>query len=92
MIGFLTMPRRLGVVLECFRGVLGEVWRHVGVSGKRRGEFFALLRDFEAYLLGFLAVSRRVGSGLEAFWKRRGSILEASWGVHKEVFQVLKAI
>ena len=46
MIGFLTMPRRLGVVLERLRDVLGEVWRHVGVSGKRRGEFFAHLRGF----------------------------------------------
>ena len=44
------------------------------------------------HLVDFLAVSRRVGSGLEASWKRRESILEASWGVYKELFLVLKAM
>ena len=44
------------------------------------------------HLVDFLAVSGRVGSGLEASWKRRESILEASWGVYKEFFLVFKAI
>ena len=44
------------------------------------------------HLVGCLAVSGRVGSGLEALWKRRLSILEASWGVGKEFFLVLEAI
>ena len=86
------MPRRLGVVLERLRGVLGVIWRRVGVSGKRRGEFFAHLWGILDHPIDFLAVSRRVGSGLEASWKRRESILEASWGVYKEFFLVFKAI
>ena len=75
------MLGHLGVVLERLRGVLGVVWRCVGVSGKRRGEFFVYLCGFLEYLVGFLAVSTRVGCGLEASWKRRESTLEASWDV-----------
>ena len=43
-------------------------------------------------LINFLAVSRRVGSGLEVYWKRRESILEASWGVYKDFLLVFMAI
>ena len=78
------MPSRLRVVLDRLRGVLGVIWRRVGVSGKRRGELFAYFLRFLDHLVDFLTVSRRVGSGLEASWKRLASILEASWGVYKE--------
>ena len=86
------MPTRLGVVLERFRGVLGVIWRCVGVSGKRRGEFFAYLWGFLDHVVEFLMVSRRVGSGLEASWKRRESISEASWCVYKEFALVFKVM
>ena len=86
------MQQRLGVVLDRLTGVLGVIWRRVGVSGKRRGEFFAYLWGFLDHLVEFLTVSRRVGSGLEASWKRPESILEAFWGVYKEFFLVFKAI
>ena len=87
-----TMPMHLGDVLEPLIGVWGVVWRRVGLSGKRRGDVFAYLSGFLKYFFGFLAVSRRVGCGLEASWKRCQSILEESWGIHREVFPVLKTI
>ena len=43
IIDFQTMPRGLGLALDRLRGVLGVIWRRVGVSGKRRGEFFQYL-------------------------------------------------
>ena len=86
------MPRHLGVNLERLIRVWGVVRRRVGLSGKRRGDFSAYLWGFLEHLVGCLAVSGRVGSGLEAPWKRRLSILEASWGVGKEFFLVLEAI
>ena len=72
------MSRHLGVILERLIGVWGVLWRRVGLSGKRRDVSFAYLYGFLEHLVGFLAVSRRVGCGLEASWKRRQSILEAS--------------
>ena len=80
----------LGEVLEPLIGVWGVVWRHVGLSGKRRGDVFAYLSGFLKYSFGFLVVSRRVGCGLEASWKRRESVLEASWGVYMEFFPICK--
>ena len=77
------MPMHLGDVLEPLIGVWGVVWRRVGLSGKRRGDVFAYLSGFLKYFFGFVAVSRRVGCGLEASWKRCQSILEASWGVDR---------
>ena len=56
------------------------------------GSFSHIFEASWTVLWTFLAVSRRAGSGLEASWKRRESILEASWGVYKELFLVLKAI
>ena len=82
----------LGDVLELLIGVWSVVWRHVGLSGKRRGDVFAYLSGFLKYFFGFLAVSRRVGCGLEASWKRCQSILEASWGRRQSVFLILEAI
>ena len=82
----------LGDVLEPLIGVWGVVWRRVGLSGKRPGDFFAYLLGFLEHLFGFLAVSRRVGCVLEASWKRCQSILEASWGVDKVIFLILEAI
>ena len=64
------MPRRLGVVLDRLRGVLGVIWRRVGVSGKRRKIFRTSLR--------LLGPSCRFSSGFGACWKRLGGILEAS--------------
>ena len=43
IIGFQTTPRRLGVILERVRGVFAVISKLVGVSGKRRGKFFAYL-------------------------------------------------
>ena len=68
------MTRHLGVVLERLIGVLGVVWRRVGLSGKRRRHFFADPEGFLQHLVGFLAVSRRVGCGLQASWTRRPSM------------------
>ena len=84
------MPRGLGLALDRLRGVLGVIWRPVGVSGKRRGEFFQYLSGFLDHLVDFLAVSKRLGRGLEASWKRRESVLEASWGVYMEFFPICK--
>ena len=70
------MPTHLEDVLERLRGVWGVVLRRVGLSGKRRGDVFAYLSGFLEHLFGFLAVSKRVGCGLEASWKRRPSILD----------------
>ena len=78
--------------MEPLIGVWGVVWRRVGLSGKRPGDFCAYLSGFLEHLFGFLAVSRRVGSGLEASWKRCQSILEASWGRRQSVFLILEAI
>ena len=86
------MPSRLGVVLDRLRGILGVIWRRGGMSGKRRGEFFAYLGGFLDYLADFLPLLRRVGSGLEASRNHRKSILETSWGVYKDFFRVFKAI
>ena len=82
----------LGDVLEPLIGVWGVVWRRVGRSGKRSGDFFAYLSGFLMHLFGFLAVSSRVGCGLDASWKRCQSILEASWGVDRVFFLILEAI
>ena len=71
----------LGPVLELLIGVWGVVWTRVGLSRKRHGHFFAYLSGFLEHLFGFLAVSRRLGCGLEACWKRCQSILEPSWAV-----------
>ena len=67
--------------MEPLIDVWGVVWRRVGRSGKRPGDFFAYLSGFLEHLFSFIAVSKRVGCVLEAFWKRCQSILEASWGV-----------
>ena len=77
------MPMHLGNVLEPLTGVWGVVWRRVGRSGKRPGDFFAYLSGFLKHFFGFLAVSRRGGCGWEASWKLCQSILEASWGVDR---------
>ena len=81
----------LGDVVEPLIGVWGVVWRHVGLSGKRRGDVFAYLSGFLKYFFGFLVVSRRVGCGLEGSWKRCQSILEAFWGVDRVFFLILEA-
>ena len=73
------MRMHLGDVLEPPIGVWGVDWRRVGLFGKRRADFFAELSGFLEYLFGFLAVSRRVGCGFEASWRRCRSILKASW-------------
>ena len=78
--------------MELLIGVWGVVWRRVGRSGKRPGDFFAYLSGFLEHLFGFLAVSRRVGCVLEASWKRCQSILEAPWGVDEEVFLIFEAV
>ena len=43
IIDFQTMLRGLGLALDRLRGVLGVIWRPVGLSGKRREEFFPCL-------------------------------------------------
>ena len=86
------MPTHLGDVLEPLIGVWGVVWRRVGLSEKRLGDIFAYLSGFLEHLFSFLAVSRRVGCVLEASCKRCQSILEASWGVDRVFFLILKAI
>ena len=75
------MPTHLEDVLERLGGVWGVVLRRVGLSGKRRGDVFAYHSGFLEHLFGFLAVSRRVGCGLEGSWKPRRCILGAFWGV-----------
>ena len=90
IIDFRTMPRGLGLSLDRLKGVLGVIWRLVGVSGERRGEFFQYLCGFLDILLDVLAVSKRLRRGLEASWKRRESVLEASWGVYMEFFPVCR--
>ena len=62
----------------------------LGASGGRRGGFFRYLWGFLDRLVGFLAVSGRLGRGLGASWERRGSVLEASWGVYMEFFPICK--
>ena len=86
------MPTHLEDVLERLRGVWGVVLRRVGLSGKRRGDVFAYLSGFLEHLFGFLAVSRRVGCGLEASWKPRPCISDAFWGVDRMFFLILEAI
>ena len=82
----------LGNVLGPLIGVWGVVWRRVGLSGKRHGNVFAYLSGVLKHFFGFLAVSRRVGCGWDASWKRCQSILEASWGVDRVFFLILEAI
>ena len=86
------MPTHLEDVLERLRGVWGVVLRRVGLSGKRRWNVFAYLSGVSEHLVGFLAVSRRVGCGLEASWKPRPCILDAFWGVDGMFFPILEAI
>ena len=86
------MPTHLEDVLERLRGVWGVVLRRVGLSGKRRGDVFAYLSGFLEHLFGFLAVSRRVGCGLEGSWKPRPCILGAFWGVDRMFLLILTAI
>ena len=78
--------------MEPLIDVWGEVWRRLGLSGKRRGDVFAYFSGFLEHLFSFLAVSRRDGCVLEASWKRCQSILEASWGVDRVFFLILEAI
>ena len=92
IIDFQRMPRGSGLALDRLRGVLDVIWRPVGTSEKRRGEFFPYLWGFLDHLVEFLAVSKRLERGLEASWKRRERVLEASWDVYMEFFPVFKEI
>ena len=69
------MPRRLGVVLERLGDVLGEVWRHVGVSGSVTGSYSHILEVSKSFFSVFL----RCRGVLEAAWRQFGSVVEAFW-------------
>ena len=70
--------------MERLGGVLGVVWKRLGVSWTCLEEFFAFLSGFLEHLAGFSVVSRCIGGRSEASWKRLEGILEATGGVHKE--------
>ena len=92
IIDFQTMPKGFALVLDRLRGVVGVICRPVGVSGKRCEEFFLSLWGFLDNIVAFLAVSKRLGRGLEASWKRQESVLETSWSVCMDFFPVFEEI
>ena len=67
------MPRGLGLALDRLRGVLGVIWRPVGVSGVWEASW----RVFPISLR-LLRPACRFSCGFEASWTRFGGILEAS--------------
>ena len=59
-----------------YRAVLGALWGVLGASWEPLGTSRGLLGG----VLGRLGRQNRLGSHLEPFWSRPGSVLEASWG------------